>query len=107
MLRTLAAAAAALAMTGCATVVNDSMQPMKVETAKADGTLVSGAECKLTNDYGTVTSKSGDTVQIRRSGKDLDITKENDKVVIRFAYNKELELIAPVYLLIKYEGRSR
>jgi hypothetical protein len=41
------------------------------------------------------------------SGKDLDITKENDKVVIRFAYNKELELIAPVYLLIKYEGRSR
>lgn len=41
------------------------------------------------------------------SGKDLDITKENDRVVIRFAYNKELELIAPVYLLIKYEGRSR
>lgn len=41
------------------------------------------------------------------SGKDLDITKENDKVVIRFAYNKEIELIAPVYLLIKYEGRSR
>ncbi|MBL8320012.1 MAG: DUF4845 domain-containing protein [Burkholderiaceae bacterium] len=41
------------------------------------------------------------------SGKDLDITKENDKIVIRFAYNKEVELIAPVYLLIKYEGRSR
>jgi hypothetical protein len=41
------------------------------------------------------------------SGKDLDITKENDRIVIRFAYNKELELIAPVYLLIKYEGRSR
>jgi hypothetical protein len=41
------------------------------------------------------------------SGKDLDITKENDRIVIRFAYNKEIELIAPVYLLIKYEGRSR
>lgn len=41
------------------------------------------------------------------SGKDLDITKENDKIVIRFAYDKELELISPVYLLIKYEGRSR
>lgn len=44
---------------------------------------------------------------VSMSGKDLDITKENDRVVIRFAYNKELELIAPVYLLIKYEGRSR
>src|SRR5262245_4855356 len=41
------------------------------------------------------------------SGKDLDITKENDRIVIRFAYSKELELIAPVFLLIKYEGRSR
>jgi hypothetical protein len=41
------------------------------------------------------------------SGKDLDITKENDRIVIRFAYPKEIELIAPVFLLIKYEGRSR
>ncbi|HYK00110.1 MAG TPA: DUF4845 domain-containing protein [Burkholderiaceae bacterium] len=41
------------------------------------------------------------------SGKDLDITKENDRIVIRFAYPKEIELIAPVYLLIKFEGRSR
>lgn len=41
------------------------------------------------------------------TGKDLDISKENDKVVIRFAYEKEIELIKPVYLLIKYEGRSQ
>jgi len=41
------------------------------------------------------------------SSKDLKITKEDDKVVIRFAYDKEIELAAPVFLLIKYEGRSR
>jgi hypothetical protein len=41
------------------------------------------------------------------SGKDLEITKVNDKVVIAFAYNKEIELVAPVYLLLKYEGRSK
>lgn len=41
------------------------------------------------------------------SAKDLNITKENDKVVISFAYDKEIELISPVYLLIKYEGRSK
>jgi len=41
------------------------------------------------------------------SGKDLDITKENERIVIRFAYNKEIELFAPVYLLLKYEGQSR
>jgi hypothetical protein len=41
------------------------------------------------------------------SGKDLKITKENDKVVISFAYDKEIELMSPVFLLIKYEGRSK
>ena len=41
------------------------------------------------------------------SGKDLEITKVNDKVVIAFAYNKEIELMSPVFLLIKYEGRSK
>jgi len=41
------------------------------------------------------------------SSKDLDITKENDKVVVRFAYDKEIELMSPVFLVIKYEGRSR
>ena len=40
------------------------------------------------------------------SGKDLIISKENDKVVISFAYDKEIELMKPVYLLIKFEGRS-
>src|SRR5688572_19005742 len=35
------------------------------------------------------------------TGKDLQVTKENDEVVIRFAYDKELEILAPVYLLIK------
>lgn len=40
------------------------------------------------------------------SGKDLSITKDNDKIVVSFAYDKEIELVKPVYLLIKFEGRS-
>ena len=40
------------------------------------------------------------------TAKDLNITKENEKVVISFAYDKEIELMKPVYLLIKFEGRS-
>jgi len=40
------------------------------------------------------------------TSKDLDITKENDRVVVRFAYDKEIEIMSPVFLLIKYEGRS-
>ncbi len=40
------------------------------------------------------------------SGKDLDITKEGDKVVVRFAYEREIHLAGPAYLTLKYEGDS-
>ena len=41
------------------------------------------------------------------TGKDLEITKENDRIVIRFAYDKEVELFGPLFLMIKYEGQSQ
>jgi Tfp pilus assembly protein PilE len=40
-------------------------------------------------------------------GKDLQISKENEKLVIRFAYDKEVEIFEPVFLLIKYRGEGR
>lgn len=41
------------------------------------------------------------------TARDLEITKENDKVVIAFAYDKQIELFDPVFLLIKFKGRSQ
>ncbi|HIV71524.1 MAG TPA: DUF4845 domain-containing protein [Candidatus Aquabacterium excrementipullorum] len=41
------------------------------------------------------------------TAKDLEITKDNDKIVINFAYDKEIELIDPVFLVIKFKGHSR
>lgn len=74
MLRTVLVSSLALASVGCASIVNETTHPMKIETKNAKGDLVSGAECRISNDYGTITAKSGDTAQVRRSSKDLDIT---------------------------------
>ncbi len=41
------------------------------------------------------------------TSKDLIITKENDKVVVAFAYDKLVPIYGPVFILIKYEGRSK
>ena len=41
------------------------------------------------------------------AGKDLVVTKENDRVVIGYAYEKEIPVMGPVYILLKYEGRSK
>lgn len=77
---------AAIALTGCASVMNDSNHPVKVETKTPEGNMVAGAECKITNDYGSVSTKSGDTVMVHRSSKDLDIVckhPENPDAVAR------------------------
>jgi hypothetical protein len=41
------------------------------------------------------------------SGKDIDVTKEGDKIVVSFAYQREIHLAGPGYLTLKYSGRSK
>lgn len=66
-------------------------------------------------------AKAGDTVDdIRRAfdksanveyidsvaGKDLRITKIDGRVVVSYAYNKEIHLFGPAYLELKFAGQS-
>ncbi|MBI3368975.1 MAG: hypothetical protein HY021_11175 [Burkholderiales bacterium] len=70
----LALACLTLTASGCASIVNDTTHPIRLETiAASSGQPVAGADCTLTNDYGSTTAKSGTTVQARRSGQDLDV----------------------------------
>ena len=41
------------------------------------------------------------------SGKDIEVTKEGEKVVVSFSYTREIHLTGPAYLLLKYNGRSK
>jgi hypothetical protein len=41
------------------------------------------------------------------TGKDLEVTKEGDKIVVSFAYEREIHLTGPAYLTLKYKGRSK
>ncbi|WP_432730396.1 DUF4845 domain-containing protein [Variovorax sp. W6] len=41
------------------------------------------------------------------SGKDLDIKKVGDKVVVSYSYEREIPLFGPAYLTLKYKGESR
>jgi len=40
------------------------------------------------------------------TGKDLEIRKVNDKVVVSFAYEREIPLFGPAYLVLKYKGET-
>lgn len=41
------------------------------------------------------------------TGKDLDVTKEGDKVVVSYSYQREIHLAGPAFLTMKYAGRSK
>ena len=41
------------------------------------------------------------------TAKDLDVTKNGDKVVVKFAYDKQIHMFGPAFLLLKYSGQSK
>lgn len=56
----------------------------------------------------TIFDKAADIDNIKSiNGKDLEITKEGEKVVVVFAYEREIHLAGPAYLTLKYAGRSK
>ncbi len=56
----------------------------------------------------SIFDKSAQIDDIRTiSGKDLDVSKDGDRVVVNFAYNREIHLAGPAYLVMKYEGASQ
>ncbi len=56
----------------------------------------------------TIFDKAADIDNVKSiKGKDLEVTKEGDKVVVSFAYEREIHLAGPAYLTLKYAGRSR
>ena len=41
------------------------------------------------------------------TGKDIEVTKEGDKIVVAFAYQREIHLAGPAFLTLKYVGKSK
>ncbi|HSV46193.1 MAG TPA: DUF4845 domain-containing protein [Ramlibacter sp.] len=70
-----------------------------VEKAKSGGTVT---EVKQIFDKA---AQIDDITAIK--GRDLDISKNGDKTVVKFAYTKEIHMFGPAWLLLKYSGSSR
>ncbi len=60
------------------------------------------------NDVRTIFDKAAQIDDIKSvTGKDLDITKNGDKMLVKFAYEKEIHMFGPAFLLLKYAGESK
>ena len=71
----------------------------KAARRAADGTTVAEArnrfdKAALIDDIGSI------------KGADLKITKDNDRLVVSFAYEREIHLAGPAWLVMRYSGSS-
>lgn len=41
------------------------------------------------------------------TGEDIEIAKVGDRVVVSFSYEREIHLVGPAYLTLKYAGQSK
>jgi hypothetical protein len=87
----------------CLPTVNEYLTIQRAIDTIAKSNPATVAEARMAFDK----QKQVDYGIVEVSGKDLQITKENDKVVLSFAYDKLIPLYGPVYVLVKYEGRSK
>jgi hypothetical protein len=52
--------------------------------------------------------KAADIDDIHSVGpKDIEVSKDGDKVIVKFAYTREIHLFGPAFLLLKYSGQSK
>jgi hypothetical protein len=89
----------ALAAQAFPTVVEYQAILKAVEKSKVGGTV---AEVK------SIFDKAAQIDDIKSiTAKDLEVVKAGEKWVVKFAYNKEIHMFGPAYLLLKYSGQSK
>ncbi len=66
------------------------------------------AEGGTVADIRTIFDKAAQIDDIKSvEGKDLAVTKVGEKVVVSFAYQREIHLAGPAWLTLKYEGSTK
>lgn len=94
-----------LAFTG---VIVAQIVPTYIEFMAVEKATQKAAAGTTVSEVRSIFDKAAQIDDIRTiSGKDLEVGKEGDRVVVSFAYAREIHVAGPAYLVMKYEGRSK
>lgn len=86
-------------------VVPTTIEYYKIKKSAASTLTKVGPESTVA-DVRNAFDRFAEIEMLEFSSKDLDISKEDGKIVIEFAYEKRIPLFANVSLLIEYEGAA-
>ncbi|WP_238342710.1 DUF4845 domain-containing protein [Polaromonas vacuolata] len=97
-----------LAVLGFAGVMIAQVFPTLIEKQAITKAASKAADGQTVSDVRAIFDRAALVDDIHSvAGKDLDIRKEDDKTIVLFAYNREIHIAGPAYLLLKYSGRSQ
>ena len=89
-------------------VMGAQVFPTLLEYQAAEKAVQKASQGNTVGEVRTIFDKAAQIDDIKSiTGKDLEVTKEGDKVVVKFAYNKEIHMFGPAHLVMKYVGRSK
>lgn len=96
------------AVLGCLFILGAQVAPTLIEFQAITKAATKAAEATTVPGVRSGFDRAAAVDDIKSiSGKDLEVTKEGDKIVVAFAYTREIHLFGPAYLLLKYAGRSK
>lgn len=94
-----------LAFTG---VVVAQLVPTYIEFMAVEKAAQKASAGTTVSEVRSIFDKAAQIDDIRSiAGKDLEVGKDGDRVVVSFAYSREVHIAGPAYIVMKYEGRSK
>lgn len=91
----------------CAGVVAAQVIPTLIELQAIDKAVNKAKEGSTVPEVRAIFDRAQAIDDFKLSGKDLDVQKVGDKVVVSYAYEREIHLFGPAFLTMKYKGASR
>jgi hypothetical protein len=89
-------------------IVIAQVVPTYIEFLAVEKAVQKASAGSTVSEVRTIFDKAATIDDIRTiSGKDLEVGKEGDRVVVSFSYTREIPLAGPAYLVMKYQGRSK
>ncbi|MDP3424785.1 MAG: DUF4845 domain-containing protein [Burkholderiaceae bacterium] len=93
---------------GSGVLVGLQVAPTVIEYLAVQKAVKKAAVGTTVADVRSIFDKAAQIDDIRSiSGQDLEISKQGDRVIVGFAYQREIHLSGPAYLVLKYKGSSR
>ncbi|MDB5826879.1 MAG: hypothetical protein JWQ73_1099 [Variovorax sp.] len=91
----------------CVGVVVAQVIPTLIEYQAIDKAANKAKEGATVPEVRSIFDRAQAIDDFKLSGKDLDVKKDGDKVIVSYANEREIPLFGPAVLLMRYKGQSR